>query len=334
MASLTTGDLASKFNSSPFLDIVSGEFLKTLNLFGSGFLAEAPDDVVNTGTFGNMPHWNVDLTAATEISDSSDLTPGESTAYNDSFIWQELEYSWSIQELINTVAGKSYDGIGEVAKHIGNYWAYQLQSRALSVLTGVFSTALASTHSTGVTYAGATVSAPAILAGKFKLGDFANQLSLIVMNSKVYMDAVNNNIVTFPAGSVGNSTFATGNTGNILGLTPYMDDDLSATSSVYPSYIGGARSMVFKLRPRQKAVMNNANFARTANNIDIELSRNTALAGGTDIITTRISGMVHVPGVAWDTTDSSFTAANLATGSNWTKVGADKEIKVAQIKTL
>ena len=75
--------------------------LKTLNLFGSGFLAEAPDDVVNTGTFGNMPRWHVHLTAPTEISASSDRVPGQPPTSHDPFLWQELEYAWRMQDVIN-----------------------------------------------------------------------------------------------------------------------------------------------------------------------------------------------------------------------------------------
>lgn len=333
MASLNLDDFSSKFQSNVFRATVTGEFLKTLALFGSGFLAEAPDDIINSGRFGSMPKWNVDTTDPSEITTSSDLVPGENSLYNDTFAWQELEKSWSFQELVKTVAGTSNDAIEEIAKHIGQYWANTFQKRAIYVLRGIFASALASSHSTGNTYAAATITNAGVIAAKLKLGDFMNKLSLMIMNSKVYADALTGNLITFPAGPVGNESFRTGTPGQILGLTPYADDDLAAVSTVYSNIIGGPRSMVYKTRPREKSAMNAGFFTRTSNNIDIELSRNAALAGGTDIITTRASTMIHCPGVAWDITVLTHSLSDLATGANWTKVAQNKEIKVAELKT-
>jgi hypothetical protein len=79
--------------------------------------------------------------------------------------------------------------------------------------------------------------------------------------------------------------------------------------------------------------MSNKNVIK-AGNIYLELSRDAKAAGGTDEVITRVSCMVHTPGVAYaDAAPENPTLAQLATGSNWTKVAPDKLIKVAELKT-
>ncbi|MBN8585143.1 MAG: hypothetical protein J0M37_08605 [Ignavibacteria bacterium] len=336
MASLTLDDLAGKFQSETFKATLRGTFTKALSFFGSGFLTEAPDEVVDpnqTGTFGNLPQWNTDTSDPDQITTSSTTTINKLSAYKDRFAWMELEKGWGAQELVNTVAGRGSDMIEEIAVHIGEYWAYALQKRAINVLKGNFATALASSHSTGNTYSGAAITNAGVLAAKYKLGDWHRMLNLILMHSKVHGDAVTNNLITFPAGPVGSNTFITGNPGQILGLMPFADDDLTATAGVYSTFLGGRGSMVYKLRNRPGSAMSNRNVIKTGG-IHLELTRDAKQAGGTDEIITRISCMVHTPGVAWeDAAPENPTLAQLATGSNWQKVAPDKLIRIAELKT-
>lgn len=336
MAAITLDDLAGKFQSEAFKATLKGVFTKALSFFGSGFLTEVPSEVVDPnqiGEYGNMPQWNVDTSDPDQITTSSTTTINKLSQYKDRFAWMELEKGWGAQELVNTVAGRSNDMIEEIATHIGEYWAYALQKRAINILKGICATALASSHSTVAVYSGATITNAGVLAAKYKLGDWHRMLNLILMHSKVHGDAVSNNLITFPAGAVGNNTFVTGSPGQILGLMPYADDDLSHTAGVYPSYLGGRGSMVYKLRNRANASLTNRNVIKLGG-IDLELNRDAKNAGGTDEIITRVSAMVHCPGVAWaDAAPANPTLAQLATGSNWSKVAPDKLIKIAELKT-
>lgn len=341
MAQITLNDLTNAFNSVTWRAVLQGEFLKTLAFFGSGFLADASNmiDMSPKGTHGNMPQWTVDLTDPTAIAYNSTLTPGaQSAPYVDRFAWMELEKAWSAQELINTVAGNDYDSIDEVARHIGQYWAYQLQKRAINVLKGTFATALASTHSTGSDYAAANITNSGVLAARQKLGDFKKMLSIMLMNSAVYTDAVAGNLVTpatdmQPGEQAAYEAYRTGSPGRIFGMQPYEDDDIEAVSSVLSTYMGGPRSMVYGLRPRNKAPLSGAIYASTSNNIDIELVRDALTAGGVNTLITRISAMVHLPGVQFSSAVVNPSTTDLATGSNWTKVAPTKAIKVVELKT-
>lgn len=94
MASLTLDDLAGKFQSETFKATLRGTFTKALSFFGSGFLTEAPDEVVDpnqTGTFGNLPQWNTDTSDPDQITTSSTTTINKLSAYKDRFAWMELE---------------------------------------------------------------------------------------------------------------------------------------------------------------------------------------------------------------------------------------------------
>jgi hypothetical protein len=337
MPSLTLEDLAGKFQSETFRAVLRGSFLKVLSFFGSGFITEAPDEIISpnqSGSFGNLPQWLADSSDPDQITTNSVTQINKLSAYKDRFAWMELEKAWGAQELINTVAGKGSDMIEEIASHIGNYWAYALQKRAVAVLKGIFADALAESHSTGITYTGEPITNSAVLAAKYKLGDWHKMLNIILMHSKVHGDAVTNNLITFPAGDVGSKTFVSGSPGQILGLMPYADDDLTPAAGIYSSYLGGAGSMIFKLRNRFASALTNRNVFNS-DGIYIELSRDAKQAGGTDEIITRISCMVHAPGVAWkDTAPENPTLAQLATGSNWQKTAPDKLIKIAELKTL
>jgi len=91
--------------------------------------------------------------------------------------------------------------------------------------------------------------------------------------------------------------------------------------------------MVYKLRNRPGSAMTNRSVVKTGG-IYLELTRDAKQAGGTDEIITRVSCMVHTPGVAWaDAAPENPTLAQLATGSNWSKVAPDKLIRVAELKT-
>lgn len=339
MAKLTLNDLTNAFQSITWRAVLTGEFLKTLTFFGSGFLTDASDMMNGTGTHSNMPQWTVDLTDPTAIAYNSTLTPGAQGApYIDRFAWMELEKAWSAQDLIKTVAGKDYDSIDEVARHIGQYWAYQLQKRAINVLKGAFTTALATSHSTGAAYAAATIGNAGIIAARQKLGDFKKMLSIMLMNSAVYSDAVRNNLVTpsaeLQAGDgVAGEAFRSGTPGRILGMQPYEDDDIEAVSTVYSTYMGGPRSMVYALRPREKAALDGGIYASTSNNIDLELVRDAYTAGGVNTLITRVSCAVHLPGVQFSDSVANPSLSDLATGSNWTKVAPNKSIKVVELKT-
>ena len=330
MAITQIGDI--DFNSQEFTDIMQGEFTHRLEFLNSGVLSELPDSVVNNGYTVAMPHWETLSGDSDVISTSLTSTINSLGTYNDVGVWCEREKAWGAEQIVKVVTAA--DATAEMARQLGQYWANELHKTALKTLTGAFAVALASTHSTGSTYAGAIIDTDAVLAAKLKLGDNSDLLSAALMNSKVYNDALREKIISIDTG--GADSYNSGMIPRMLGMTPKATDKLTATSSVYPSYFAAQGSMGYKFRPRPNQAYNNMNRFLVGNNVEVELNRVATTNGGQDQFITRASFVTHVPGVAWaGASTGNPTNTALATGSNWSKVASDdKLIRIFELQTL
>ena len=329
------------FNSSTWKDIFAGEFTDRLGFLTSGAMASVNDSVISPDDKGytvTIPHWNT-LSGDTDVITSSLTTTVNSLAtYKDIGVWCEREKAFGADQLVKVVSGA--DPAAEIARQMAQYIANEVHKQAMNVLAGVFSVELATTHSTGSTFAGGTINTDGILTAKQKLGDNQDQLTIALLNSKVYQDALRDGIITNNVSGVSAEQFRSGMIGQMLGMNPVMTDKLTATSSVYPSYFAAPGAMIYKFRNRPVSIQSNANITRVnANGIiaDIELYRNPTTGGGQDILIMRYSAVTHVPGVQYDGsgTATNPTNAQLATAANWTKVATDdKLIKIVELKTL
>lgn len=330
MASTILTDV--NFNSQVFKDTMLGEFTDRLGLLSSGILVEAPENIVSANDKGYtvaIPHWNTLSGDSVQITTSTSTTINNITDYNDIGVWVEREKAWGADQMVTIVADK--DPTEEIGRQLGMYGAIEVHRLALKTLTGVFTTALATTH----TYDGSgdVINPDSIVAAKLKLGDNSDLLKVIAMNSKVEADALKAKILTYDNGGV--DSYATGKVGNLLGLIPTITDKLAAVSSVYSSFIAAQASMIYKLRNRVTQRFTNANTYKIGQ-FEVELNREAKTAGGQDELIMRFSALTHVPGVAWQTGSvaSNPTDAQLATGSNWSKVATDdKLIRIVQLKT-
>lgn len=329
------------FNSSTWKDIFAGEFTDRLGFLTSGAMVSVNDNMISPDDKGytvTIPHWNT-LSGDTDVITSSLSTTTNSLAtYKDIGVWCEREKAFGADQLIKVVSGA--DPAAEIARQLSQYVANEVHKQAMSTLAGVFSVELGTTHSTGSTYIGSTIDIDGVLSAKQKLGDNQDQLTIALMNSKVYQDAMRDKLITNPVVNVSGEMFRSGVIGSLLGMTPVMTDKLTATASVYPSYFCAPGALIYKFRNRPASIQSNANITRiNAGGIiaDIELYRNSTYAGGQDILIMRYSAVTHVPGVQYDGsgTSSNPTNAQLATAANWTKVATDnKLIKIVELKTL
>lgn len=329
------------FNSSTWKDVVAGEFTQRLGFLTGGALVEAPDNMIG----GNDKGYTTTFTAWDTLTGDADTITGSYTTTVNSFgtwkdicVWTEKEKAWGQEQIVNVVTGN--DGMNEVARQIAEYVAGQVHAQAMSVLSGVFSVELGTTHSTGTDYTGSTIDGAGVLAAKLKLGDNQDMLKIALMNSKVHNDAVANGTITSQIQGVSNEMFRSGNLGSLYGMIPVQTDKLTATSSVYPSYFCAPGAMVYKLRPRSASSQTNGNLTQiSVNGFNIELERHrVALTnGGQDVLIVRWSSTAHVLGVQYDGsgTATNPTNAQLATAANWTKVAPDdKLIRIVELKTL
>ena len=320
------------FQAQEFSDIMLGEFTDRNEFLNSGVLAELPDSVVNNGYTAAMPHWNTLSGDSDVIAAGLTSTINALDTYLDVGVWCEREKAWGAEQIVKVVTAA--DPTAEMARQLGQYWANELHKTALKTLTGTFAVALASSHSTGSTYAGAIIDTDAVLAAKLLLGDNSDLLSAALMNSKVYNDALREKIISIDQG--GADSYGSGVIPRMLGMTPKSTDKLTATSSVYPSYFAAQGAMGYKFRPRPNQVYNNMNRFLVGMGVEVELARVATVNGGQDQFITRASFLTHVPGVAWGgSSTGNPTNTALATGSNWSKVASDdKLIRIVELQTL
>lgn len=334
MASTVLGDV--NFLSEPFAATLQGEFTHRLGFLTSGVMSPIPAGLIkDQGYTAAIPKWNALDGDPDQITTSLTTTINSLTDVKDIAVWVEREKAWGADQMIRVVAGQDKDVTKEVARQLGEYWAGVLHNSGMQVLKGTFATALATTHSTGSTYSGANITVEGGLAAKYKLGDNSDVLTTFLTNSKVKTDMVNDKIATYDKAAV--DTYLSGEVLSFLGANVVTTDKLAAVSTVYPSYFASQGALAYTFRPRQQNAFNNANvFSINAGgiNIEVELARNSTTAGGQDYIITRASYLVHLPGVKWASATTNPTNAQLATGSNWSKVYTDdKLIKIVELKT-
>jgi hypothetical protein len=321
------------FQSEVFADALEMEFTHRVGLLSSGLLVPASDALIPAnqgGQFASVAQVKSIAGPSVQITSGGETVFKEVGDFKDIAVWIEREDAWDAETILNLIAKR--DPTRSVVNALATYWAREIHTSAVKVLTGAFTTALLSSHSTGNTYTAGIISPESLLAGKQLLGDNKDFLSTIVMNSKVHTDAVSQNLQVTTQRS--DQAFATGLIPMILGMVPTISDLLEAVSSVYSTYLAMRGAMIYKTRPRPMNQFNNANIVR-AGNIEIELYRNAIVSGGIDGIITRMSYLVHLPGVKWGVSTVNPTNTQLATGSNWTKVADDdKLIRIAEVKTL
>jgi len=317
MAATTIASL--NFDDELFIKHMTALIPDKVAFLTSGILTNVSNDpqiASQSGQFLNMPRYAKFSGNTEQLTAATDLTVDPMSDVLDRSVWLERGKAWGSEDWIRWVAAT--EPLDEMAKQMSSYIAREIQYFFNSgVLPGTFATALASTHSTGTDYSGATIDLDAVIGAKKLLGDVSDELGVGVVNSKVFYDALKLKIATYePLGT--SEAFSSGRIGNLLGMSVAMDDNLTATSSVYPSYFGvpGSAVYAFRVNPR------------------LEKWRNPLKAGGTDYLILTFSVAVHIPGCKYNSSTVNPSVAQLATGSNWTKVEATKNIKIVELKTL
>lgn len=322
------------FNSNVFADTMKGRFTTKLGL-KNALAQEIPDSVIGnkTGYYLNLPQFKSLGADSIQVTSSSTSTVNALGDFNTIFPWCERELTYGTDQILLSVAGK--DPQKAVAEMLADKLAIEVQRFLISALKGAFATALASTHSYNGD-SGSTINVTGLNQARLLLGDSLEELTEIVMHSKVYTDAVNDKLVTQQY--VDNEkTFVSGAIDRILGMGVSKVDALTAVSSVYNSYLGAKGSLMFSLRPMKPSSVTDAKVYQIGDMAQVEVYRVPGTAGGQDLISLRFGLACGVYGTAWNVSGggSNPTEATIETGSNWTKVANDdKLIPLIQYKSL
>jgi hypothetical protein len=282
-------------------------------------LASGPGKTVD------LPYWK-DLSGDSEVlNDSVDLVPDKISAGQDSASVHVRGRAWSTNILAKWLSGS--DPMAQIGDLIADWWARDLQTIFLKILDGLFDNTngvLRTTHRLNIYTDVASPADTAKLTGTTfidalqKLGDHSLELVAVAMHSDVEASLRKRDLITFRPDSEGKTAIEV-----FQGRRFFVDDTcpkIAGTNSpAYTTYIFGREA-----------------FAYGTGVIDpdeaVEMDRNVLASDS--ILVNRKRFILHPRGVRWigNAAGASPTNTELATGTNWSKVYADKNIRIVAVK--
>jgi hypothetical protein len=273
----------------------------------------------------DMPFWK-DLTGTSEVlNDSADLTLNNIPTGQDSASVHNRGKAWGSNILAKLLAGD--DPMRRIADLVSGFWARDLQTMMLKILDGLFDNTTGTLRTTHRLNIYSDVASPAdtnrLIGSTFidalqKLGDRSTDLVAVAMHSDVEALLRKRDLITFLPDSQGKMVIE-----RFQGRSFFVDDTCpkvaGTNSPAYTTYIFGLGA-----------------FAYGVGGLDadeaVETDRNTL--GSDDILVNRKRFILHPRGVRWIGTPAgaSPTDAELATGANWSKVYADKNIRIVAVR--
>ena len=256
----------------------------------------------------NMPFWN-DLSGEDEVMESGAfLDPEGIGTAEDIAVLQKREKAWAAESLASMVAGDS--ALDAIEARVSDWWVRREQRLLLYSLQGVFASPTMIDHVENAI--GEQIGASLILRAKQRLGDAADILAALFMNSLTFTRMQNLNLIDVIPDSRGEIQFPT-----YLGYRVIVDDTVPVTSTY---------------------LMANGVIARgdgqPVDLVPVETSRDVLASGGVDYLVHRRAFVLHPIGVAYTGafTRAAPTNAELANGASWTKVYDTKNIGMVEIR--
>ena len=272
--------------------------------------------VAQGGKLMNMPFWKPIGGDDEVLSDVTPLTPDKITADQDVAALLIRGKAWMANELAGALAGDS--PMQAIGAQVAAWWNRKEQRTLISILQGIFDTALAGTHELDISaIAGpdGIISADSILDTKQLLGDAADQFTALAMHSAVKTTLQKQNLIEYIPNARGEVVIPT-----YMGYRIIVDDMMPYAGGVFTTYL-----------------FSNGCFGRgdgiPVDLTPIETDRDSLQHD--DILINRRAFVLHPFGVKFtNNTVAGVTPENteLALGANWQKVYEDKNIGIAQLK--
>jgi len=288
-------------------------------LMQSGIVAT--DAEINRLTKGegntfSLPYWQ-DISGSSSVaSDDPDvvITAGKIAQSYEIAVKLMRTKAFSSMDL-NTTILSGDDPIERIAQRLASWWQRDQQTSLIKTLTGIFATALASTHVHDVTGASTALSDSVVLDAKQKLGDASDALIAIVMHSAKYTALQKAALIDY-LGAREDVMFPT-----FLGYRVIIDDSVPVSNGNYTTYLFGPGAIA---------------YGEGSPKIPTEYKRDPAVGNGAgqETIYSRRYYIMHPRGMKWTSSSmagSSPTDTELATAANWNKVWDDKNIKIVKI---
>lgn len=317
-----------------FLDSVVERTAELSEIFQSGMVQRDPmfDELARgKGSIFDMPFWNDLSTGSSVLSDSSSLTPKKLTQSKDRAVKHFRGDSWQSNDLAGILAGDNPQE--RVRDMLADYWARDMQSEILvPSLTGIFATALASTHVNDVAIEDGDnaaesnlVSSDNIIDTAKLLGDAWKRVRAIVVHSVVHARMQKLGLIEteqLQDQDISVETF--------LGRRVIEDDGVpvvagGTSGNKYTTYLFGPNAIGF----------GDGSDALDDNSGAMALETDRDSLAGNSILISRRQFIMHPRGVQFSGSPSgaSPTKTELENGANWTKAWEDKNIVLLKLVT-
>src|SRR6516162_5106365 len=304
-----------------------------LSRFGeSGIVEMSPEFDALTQVGGRevkMPFWK-DLTAARQLlSDAASLQVNKIAADQDIARIHNDAQVWSVNHLAKVVSGD--DPTQAIVDLVGAYWARTDEGLVISCLKGMFGAAsmagnLLAIHSESVaaTTAATKLNGASFIDACAKLGDAADRLTAVAMHSATEAALKKLDLIDFLPDSEGKPSLAT-----FQGRRVVVDDSLptragTTDGTVYTTYLFGQGAFAKGASPLDSTPLEGG-FGTEG----VELAR-SPLDSDTLLINRR-RYILHPRGVKFTSASvagDSPTNAELETGTNWTRVFENKNVRI------
>lgn len=302
----------------------------------SGVISRDPEfdaKASGEGNTVNMPFWK-DLTGADEVlEDDSSLTPSRIETGQDVAVLMNRGKAWRHNDLVSLLSGA--DPAAAVGELVADYWARRHEEHIFSVLTGIFTTALTADLTLDLFVpdgSAGTIDLDNVLDGASfidacqLMGDNKKKLSAVGMHSLVESHLLKLNLIEFRPDSEGQASLPF-----FQGKRVIIDDSFPIETIdgklVFSTFLFGAGALALGMSGTDKPAEGGVGTWA------VEFFRE-ALAGNSGLINRR-RFLIHPRGVKWtgnSVAGSSPSNAELATGSNWTKVWDKKNIRIVRVR--
>ncbi len=277
-------------------------------LIQSGAMAFRTAQELGLGTFQgavfDIPFWNEENTAATNLADMNTNVAGDDftqAAQHVRAIYRGK--TWSKADLAQHIAGS--DPFGGAAELAARFWAREDQARLLNILTGLF-------RGGGALNAGFLDSTGAVLDGEImieglgQLGDVKDRIAAIVCHSAVEQHLLTLDEILLVPASDGKSMTKT-----YKGYELIVDDSMPYDDAGHV-LMGAADEAVIFYLGRNSIIFNDEvyNYIR---NYSVE-------ATGTEHLAYRRGCIIHPNGVSYTGAPAGLSPTNgeLETAADWT----------------
>ena len=282
-------------------------------LYNSGIISNNPelDRLASSGgTTINMPYWE-DLNGDDEVlSDDGALTPAKITAGQDIAVLLMRGKAWSANDLAKALSGD--DPMAAIGDLVAEYWARRMQATAIKLLDGAFAASNMTNKVLDISSLEddkAKINGENFLDALQLMGDAKDKLTGVIMHSATETQLRKNNLIQTELDS-NNKPISL-----FMEKRVIFDDSCPTSAGEYTTFLFGEGAI---------------GLGNGGAPVPTETDRDSL--AGDDILINRKHYILHPRGVKWigSAAGSSPTNAELATGTNWSRVYEDKAIRMVK----